>query len=282
MPTFSRDFRPDAAPADEVIGLPRDLLDTPIVDHRHAVLAAEAGVQDLVMTDDMPVPAPSLREGYYGERHHEWWLSGLLDARKVEAALGQRESVRHLDFGGCSGRVARHLARLPGWECWLCDIQDRYVDWLETHATRPIRAVTTSTQPHLPWADGTFDVITAFSVFTHIDTFEIAWLLELRRVLKPGGLLYLTVHDEVIWEALKTNDWLRGQFAGTMFGPFLDAALAAPQRDRLVMVDADAPAFTLNVFFTRDYVRRRWGRFFRSVEFLSGGHYPQSVVLLRP
>lgn len=282
MPIFARDFRPAAAPSDEIVGLPRDLLDTPIVDRWHAALAEAPEVRDLARTDDMPVPAPSLREGYYGDRHHEWWLSGLLDARKVQAALGPREAVRHLDFGGCSGRVARHLARLPGWECWLCDIQARYVDWLETHATRPIRAVTTSPQPHLPWPDGTFDAITAFSVFTHIDSYEIAWLLELRRVLRPDGLIYVTVHDEVIWEALKTNEWLRGQFAAGEFGSFLDQALAAPQPERLVMAHAGAPASALNIFFTRDYLRRRWGRFFPGIEFRAGDHYPQSVVLLRP
>jgi hypothetical protein len=29
----------------------------------------------------------------------------------------------------------------------------------------------------LPFRDGQFDLITAFSVFTHIDALEIAWLL---------------------------------------------------------------------------------------------------------
>ena len=42
--------------------------------------------------------------------------------------------------------------------------------------------------PTLPIPDQHFDVITAFSVFTHIDELESSWLLELRRVLKPGGL----------------------------------------------------------------------------------------------
>lgn len=41
--------------------------------------------------------------------------------------------------------------------------------------------------------DGQFDLIFAFSVFTHLVDSWSAWLLELHRVLKVGGLLIVTV-----------------------------------------------------------------------------------------
>ena len=37
-------------------------------------------------------------------------------------------------------------------------------------------------------------------VFTHIDDLVDSWLLELRRTLKPGGRLYVTIHDDTsVW-----------------------------------------------------------------------------------
>ena len=41
----------------------------------------------------------------------------------------------------------------------------------------------------------TSSMIYAGSVFTHIADLAVAWLLELRRVLAPGGRAYLTFHD---------------------------------------------------------------------------------------
>jgi ubiquinone/menaquinone biosynthesis C-methylase UbiE len=41
-----------------------------------------------------------------------------------------------------------------------------------------------------------FDLIYCGSVFTHIDDLADAWLLELRRITRPGGRIYVTVHDK--------------------------------------------------------------------------------------
>ena len=53
--------------------------------------------------------------------------------------------------------------------------------------------------PFLPIEDRTFDLISAMSVFTHIDETETSWLLELWRILKPGGIAVVTIHNEDTW-----------------------------------------------------------------------------------
>jgi ubiquinone/menaquinone biosynthesis C-methylase UbiE len=79
-------------------------------------------------------------------------------------------------------------------EFWGADISAEHILWANRHLRPPFRFVTTTTLPHLPFADCYF-MIYAGSVFTHIADLAEAWLLEIRRVLAPGGRAYLTFHD---------------------------------------------------------------------------------------
>jgi len=71
-----------------------------------------------------------------------------------------------------------------------------------------------SSIPTLPVEDNSVDCIAAWSVFTHIETFELHWLAELRRILRPGGLALLTfVTDRHL--RVMTPDWpMRDAFVG--------------------------------------------------------------------
>ena len=102
-----------------------------------------------------------------------------------------------LDFGAGCGRTLRFLRpRLPDAKFTACDVDGESVAW--ARARDPgISWHHTADLPPLPSADGQFDLIYAISVFTHLDeSRQFAWLDELRRVAKPGGLLLLTVQGE--------------------------------------------------------------------------------------
>ena len=45
---------------------------------------------------------------------------------------------------------------------------------------------------HLPWEDGSFDLVTGLDVVEHLDD-DVAGLREMRRVLRPGGYAFLFV-----------------------------------------------------------------------------------------
>ena len=98
-----------------------------------------------------------------------------------------------LDFGCGSGRVLRHFAELSkDVELWGCDIDRPSIEWLQEHLSPPLHVLTNDKRPPLDLPSEHFDLIYAISVFTHLTEEWSSWLLELRRLLKPGGLLVAT------------------------------------------------------------------------------------------
>ena len=61
---------------------------------------------------------------------------------------------------------------------------------VHARAAQPARAP-------LPYADGQFDLVYAFSVFTHLtERMQHEWIAEVRRVLAPGGLLLFSTKGD--------------------------------------------------------------------------------------
>jgi ubiquinone/menaquinone biosynthesis C-methylase UbiE len=123
---------------------------------------------------------------------------GLMESRIARflaaAEPVARPDLRVLDFGCGSGELARAMAG-QGWRVNACDISREMLraaeaapggDGVEWRAVQSGGA--------LPFADGSFDLVTASSVFEYIAAPE-AGLAELCRVLAPGGLLLITVPD---------------------------------------------------------------------------------------
>lgn len=273
--------RPLAAP----VGLARELPRAPVLDLEHAALLADPATAALIEADPTPVPAPEDREGYYGDRHLEYWLSGLCDWRKLRPLLDAAGApARYLDLGGATGRVARHAAQEDGVETWIADINVNWIDWVDRHFARPVRAYQSRLHPTIPVADGWFSVISAFSVFTHLDCDERQWLLELLRVLRPGGHLYLTVNDEHVWALLRRPEWawLRASVSrgkdDEAFARLAEGPMPGP---RFVWEYSDAEGYNINTFLASNHVRRSWGMFAEVVDYRVAGHGYQSVVVLR-
>lgn len=59
------------------------------------------------------------------------------------------------------------------------------------------RATANQLAPPTPYVSGSFDLIYALSVFSHLDEpLQRDWLAEFRRLLRPGGLLVLSLLGE--------------------------------------------------------------------------------------
>jgi SAM-dependent methyltransferase len=162
------------------------------------------------------IPPPSLlarigpTEDPASESGREFFDATGRDRKRaiIEALPGgySFEGRRVLDFGCGAGRILRHFKpEASRAEFWGCDLHEPSIAWLERNLSPPMQFFVNRARP-LPQPDGYFDLVYAVSVFTHITHDWSDWLLELHRVLKPGGYLLATLKSAPAtweWSALR-------------------------------------------------------------------------------
>jgi SAM-dependent methyltransferase len=118
------------------------------------------------------------------------------------------EGKRVLDFGCGAGRTLRHfLDEGERGEIWGADIDAASISWLEANLCPPLHALRCKPAPPLGLEEGSFDLIWAISVFTHLADHSLAWLAELHRLLKPDGLLMASYTGRWSSELLAGEPW---------------------------------------------------------------------------
>jgi SAM-dependent methyltransferase len=246
----------------------RSILSNRFVSAKLLPLGAEAGyaVQMRPVSspseEDLPTPPKRLWERWGDSL--EWYLSaGQADVEtmlRLLAATGASadELTRILDFGCAEGRMLRFLPRTEDSELWGVDINAERIAWGQQHLSPPFRFATTTTAPHLPFEDNYFDLAYSLSVFTHISDLADAWFLELLRIVRPGGYVYATVHDE------HTLELLLGRHRET-HSDFADLVLQFEEETAVLSRDwtyfailADPAA---QVFYNSDYLVGKWSQF---------------------
>lgn len=149
------------------------------------------------------VPPRHMWLGYGGDSPEKFLSTGQSNVKEMLRIVRRdgwdlpESGARILDWGCGTGRMTRWMAMLvPNSEVWGVDLQAPLIRWASEHLSPLCNFVTITSVPHLPFEDNTFDLIAGGSVFTHIADLDDMWLLELRRVLKPGGRMWLTVLDK--------------------------------------------------------------------------------------
>ena len=138
----------------------------------------------------------------YAVETNHWWFAGkrILFKRLLRERLS-RGGLRILDVGCGTGAVGVDFSSYG----WLCAV-DRSIDALAFARSRGLKAVVASEATSLPFADATFDLVIAFDVIEHVAN-DVGMLLELGRVLRPGGAVAIHVpawpalwshHDEIL------------------------------------------------------------------------------------
>ena len=149
-----------------------------------------------ITVDGPPLPPRRLMVRVAGTADPDWFLRGgraAYDAIAAHVPLGEVGSL--LDFGCGCGRVTRYWsassAAVSG-----SDVSRKAVEWCR--ANLPFaRFELNALAPPLAFDDESFDLVYGLSVFTHLTAdLQLAWRDELRRVLRPGGILLVTTHGE--------------------------------------------------------------------------------------
>jgi SAM-dependent methyltransferase len=176
--------------------------------------------------DGLPLPPPEfvgLTMGIFeGPGVYEGFLeSGATDAQAIRDALGAhglevRQIGAMLEFGCGSGRVLRHWSDLPDTRVHGSDFNPHMIEWCRGNL--PLARFTVNgVAPPLEYDDGSFDLVYAVSVFTHLlEPLQLPWLRELARVVRPGGHLLLSLNGRQMAEQLLEGEQ-RERFAAGEF-----------------------------------------------------------------
>lgn len=279
------DARDDIRVIDRMLGRPR------VLEWVHSVgVASDPALRSLVP----PIPPNVLRQITAEPELAVFLWTGLVEVKHIlelYARHGRRpgsEPLRILDFGCGCGRLARFLRMRPDRApTHGCDVNPAHVLWcsrnLEGFETTPVGPL-----PPTPYGNGSFDLVYALSVFTHLSQEAThKWLAELWRVLAPGGVLVVTTHGPTALETIRVSPFHQQMFA--------------LQREVIeeVLRDLDQAPFrffkyapeTLGVtsagddygstFINPKYIREHWTERFDMLEYLPGGlHGWQDIVVL--
>jgi SAM-dependent methyltransferase len=232
---------------------------------------------------DPPLPDPDRWELSEPTDAAGYLRSGSADADAIRAAVARHggrvvPGTSVLDLGCGFGRVLRWFHDLaPHGEVWGVDIDAERIDWCRQHLDPQLCFACCSTSPHLPFEDGSFDLVFACSVLPHIADLGDAWMLEIRRVLVAGGFAYVTIYDEHTVAAVLD----RGESAP--LAPVLrrlDAAHGLVGGDFERAVLSRRPGSS-QVVYSRAYIERVWGAWFEVCEAVPEAFHVQTALVLR-
>jgi SAM-dependent methyltransferase len=185
-----------------------------------------------------------------------------------------------LDFGCGCGRVilALHNEGIPA-SLYGSDIDKETIEWCQENFGCVAKFDWNETAPPTRYADNTFDLVYAISVFTHLpEDHQFAWLAELRRIIKPGGLLITTVHGPTTCGQLPQQVQAAVRQRGFLY-------IDQTQKDWPSYLGAKTdglPDFYRLTYHTFEYVRSQWSDYFTIINIKEQGrNFMQDAVVCR-
>jgi len=163
-------------------------------------------------SDGFPIPPPKLIVFVTGSADTAWYAEGGQFAARSMCRLLDQAGIRAcnfqsiLDFGCGCGRVIRHWPQTTDAALHGTDCNPKLVEWCRRNL--PFAQFQSNTlDPRLDYADGMFDFAYALSVFTHTpEDLQQPWMIELRRVLRPGGYLLITTQGDQFFSKLDPGE----------------------------------------------------------------------------
>jgi SAM-dependent methyltransferase len=226
----------------------------------------------------MPTPPIKLIARVDGSASPEFYLlKGAQNYREFLRLIEKHSEISNistlLDWGCGSGRLTGFFLKYSGIpDIHGCDIDAEAAQWANEHFPQgTFRAI----PPHPPtsYNENQFDLIVSFSVLTHLDREnQNAWLEEMRRILRPGGLFIATVHGVKAAQVLLPKSDVETLRRDGVHDAMRDTVLGGVAPDDYYRAS----------FQTQDYIRQKWSRFFEIVEIVEqGASCYHDIVVMR-
>ncbi|MFY0630559.1 MAG: class I SAM-dependent methyltransferase [Flavobacteriaceae bacterium] len=140
---------------------------------------------------------------YYngGKETAQWVLNYIND-------FTQLKEKNILDWGCGPGRIVRHLPTIADSsnQIFGSDYNESYIKWCSENLHH-VTFKENRLQPPLKFQSSFMDVIYNISIFTHLsEKMHRAWMQELNRVLKIGGVVFTTTHGNNFISKLNTRE----------------------------------------------------------------------------
>lgn len=201
---------------------------------------------------------------------------------EVDHSYDDFESI--YDFGcGCGRLIVPLRERAPNARLAGSDIDAEAIAWLREHLP-DVDVRVNSWLPPLTFDTGSFDLVIAFSVFTHLpEDYQDAWLAELERVTRPGGIVLATVHGEAHWRQTWEVNFAEAPNRKQLLRPLERAR----RRRGFAYWREDGweklfPDFYHTSWHRPDYVRKHWARWFEVLAVREGAKPAEhDVVVLK-
>ena len=210
---------------------------------------------------------------------------------KLGVKLGRDSRI--LDFGSGWGRIIRFFLKdVAAENLYGIDVDSEMTD-LCINTVRHGNYSAIKPLPPLEFSEGCFDIVYAYSVFSHLaEPVQIKWVEEFSRILKPGGILVATTQARSFIELCRTlrnqsntsNNWhhaLAHSFVDT------EAALADYDSGKFLYsaTGGGGPrdaSFYGEAVIPQKYVEREWTKYLDFCDFTyDPAIIPQSLIVMQ-
>jgi ubiquinone/menaquinone biosynthesis C-methylase UbiE len=243
-----------------------------------------------------PFPPLKLRQITAAPDLPEFLWTGLVDMDCIMTLyekVANRVNIEHptiLDFGCGCGRMVRFLNNYSTSNTiHACDVNPDHVDWCRDNLHN-VQLSQCDSLPPLPYKDQMFNLIYGLSVFTHLsENNATKWLSELNRVLKPDGILMVTIHGLTALNTINNSTQHQEMFN---LGPevvtktieyFKEQPFVFFKYGQNTIEIAKAGSEYGNTFIHPDYIYKYWSKEgFKVLEVIPGGLRGwQDIVILQ-